>query len=42
MIAVSVLELVPSAWRAAPRPAVLGCLGGWCWATAGVIIVYCT
>ena len=28
MIAVSVLELVPSAWRAAPRPAVLGGLGG--------------
>jgi hypothetical protein len=29
MIAVSLLELVPSAWRAAPRPAVIGGLGGW-------------
>jgi len=29
MIAVSLLELVPSAWRAAPRPAIIGGLGGW-------------
>ena len=29
MIAVSLLELVPAAWRAAPRPAIIGGLGGW-------------